>query len=434
MTPHANSERGTFRLEHCLHADPQRETWRARGPRGIADIHIALDAHGQSLLNADHRRLTELRESGVLRVLDRGEDWLAVEPFSGVPIDVWWTQATGPDRWKRRVNLLSRALGVVGRLHDRGWVLRSFGPTAVHVDAADRLRILVSETAQQAPDTHALAEERAACGRLLLDLAGLAPDALAHPSAEASAADAPPHLWVEIGRALCTETPSRRPALREVAAALALAPHSPPWRPVFGMHQERAEIRDVIRRARSGEPVTVVVCGTPGSGRSTLIRDAEAFARREGVSIHPSADAGTPRGVTLLRTTVPMPQLGDRAVHLLPRPLDRASVKAWCAWEGLTEADARAVWACSEGHPGSIAAWIAAHHGHRPDASLLAWRVLDRVATRGATLLSALAEDERKPANAVIDAIEPFLAAGFLAASEDGRHVLPTERSLPLYR
>jgi hypothetical protein len=265
--------------------------------------------------------------------------------------------------------------------------------------------------------------ERRGFGQMLLELVTAAPNGRIYPGT--------PRLYHTMALALTAAPEDRVPEWSTVRAALARCPESPPLQNVYGFDAERERLREALHSAAQGRRVTVVLCGTSGSGRTTLLRDTLRRARCAGI---PLTQGGSPAetssrftGIHLIRSELPMPGIPG-AIHILPEPLGVDAVEEWCRDAGIHPASAEEAWGKTQGHPGSVATWIAGEKYRRPDVSRLACRIADRVATRGAVLVDDLCALEGQHPRLLLDALEPLFAGGFLSPSADGRFIVPSAR------
>lgn len=259
----------------------------------------------------------------------------------------------------------------------------------------------------------------------------------------------------ELTLALLTRTPTARPA-----SALLVAGHlrdalpSAPAAPVVGMAKERATLRRLVVDLMNGAPHAVVLHGTEGSGRRTLIREAVRAAAREGARTpSPTAERsallaelaeggpavlpldGNATGaeslaarilterlpcLVLLRADRPLLRiagLGGR--HLAPSPLTAEDTARLLEALDLDGRRAEDLHRRSRGHPGALLALLAdAPPSHPPEV----WRLLEALGADRLTV-EDLAARLGLGEHALLDVVEPLLDQGVLDAGDDGAQV-----------
>ncbi|GGO97788.1 ATP-binding protein [Wenjunlia tyrosinilytica] len=105
---------------------------------------------------------------------------------------------------------------------------------------------------------------------------------------------------------------------------------------LFGRDAEQAVLRHLARLLGAGSPTATALYGLPGSGRSSLLRQAASFARAAGAQVLTAwgiaAEERTPFGLVRRLTDQRSPDPDPRSVHedCLVRPVGGNLVERWC--------------------------------------------------------------------------------------------------------
>ena len=266
---------------------------------------------------------------------------------------------------------------------------------------------------------------------------------------------------------LLTRNPRRRPTdLKKIERALQSIELTPITHPLLGMVREREVLRRAVIGAADGEARVVIVYGPPGSGRRSLIAEAIAAGRREGLVYNKRRDPkqvaaavrkvdkapmlvmnGRRSGVKRLAHTIikehlpcllivlsdrPIPSLTeDQALQISPPPLNLRQVGRLARHLGAAEGDVETWWRRSLGLPGAVIGHIRAFKreqtmqpftdDHLPPSSRQIFRLLQE---NGPLSVAELASMVGVGRHAVVDHCEVLFAEDLIETREEGSVVL----------
>ncbi len=496
---------GPYELDRLLATGSQSQVWRAIGPDGEVALKLArTDAH-RAALRREVGALQLGPHPGLPELIDHDPDfgWVALGYIKGSQIDQWAQVQEVEDV----VDAAGRLLDVLSFLHGHGLLHGDIKPSNVLVDAAGRVRLIdlgVASAPEDRPEgftgTLGYAAPELLKGAVpripQADLYGMGallytcltgrppfvaadPAALTYlplvslpPPASSLNTDIPEALDELLARLLARD-PDRRPAtVDEVRALLDAVQDSVPPRPVLGMDDEREALRRAVVGAADGEPRVVVLYGPPGSGRRTLIAEAVAHARREGIAYHKTADiqalldairagdqvvAAVLRGTSnnaqklasvvlrdrlpcllLLHSDRPLPALTSQgAIELTPAPLSAADIARLARLMGADE-DLADTWRLETlGLPaavlGRIRAWRREELGDEPSLAPLppeSRHILEELRRGRVRTVPDLARATEHSEHALLDHCEVLFAEGLIEPADDGQAVRLTDAGL----
>ncbi len=473
----------SFKRMRALGRGSSGRVWLAEGPTGLVALKLATVPGG---LRRELDALRVIRHRYVARLVDAhaNGDWIATEFAPNERADAWGRGQPMPVL----VELAAQVAEALAHIHGLGMVHGDLKPSNVLVaeDGTARLidlgmarggalpaldlggtlgfiapEILRGERPGPEADMYGL-------GVLLYHLLtrqapfrDADPAALGYlplttlPEPPSSMRPRLPRALDDLVLALLARRPASRPSpASRVATLLRTSLTTPPRPPLVGMVREREILRRHVVDLLDGKPATLVLHGTEGSGRRTLIRECVRAAQREGVRVVPGgADRrallaelgqgspaiialdGNANGVealvvriiterppclVLVRADRPMmrtARLGGR--HLCPSPLSLEDVAR--VLEGL-EMDRRRAdefHRLSRGSPGTLLGLALGLSV--PDDSLepVARRVLALLST-GPQTVTALAVIVGLSEHRLLDHVEPMIDRGLLTASGDG--------------
>jgi serine/threonine-protein kinase len=295
----------------------RNEVWLGKGP---FDVNIAVkrarEAKDYARLAAEARALTKVDHPSIVRLMDRAPDnsWLVLEWVRGEPMDQWAKSHSIEELMRPTIKLVEG----LKHMHEHGVVHGDIKPSNVLVDESGQPTIidLGVATVEDDPDPDFRGTLGFAAPELLRgarpspasDLYSLGamlyfcltqrmpfnpkdPAALTYvpmvslPVPPSTWAPEVPLLLEQAVMKLLARSPERRPSdLGKVRRALQAVPTSRASRPILGMHETRDLLRHAVVSVADGETRVVVVFGSPGSGRNTLIEEAVEAARREGLA------------------------------------------------------------------------------------------------------------------------------------------------------
>lgn len=463
-----------FTRTQRLGAGAAGEVWLAEGELGTVALKIA--ASGRSLA-AEIGALARLKHPAVpgLVAADRHGGWFARRYVEGARLTSW---AHGRPLAERIATFLELA-EAVHAIHAAGVIHGDLSPANVLVTqqgapavvdvgadvrggalgwmAPERLR---GEAASVRADVYSLGALLYAlvAGRPPYDrTGGAALGYAAGASLPLPPATLVPELPAGVGEAALAAlawTAAARPGTAgELAEWVRGALNDPPGPCVLGMLEERERLRRAVVDALRGESSVVVVHGPAGSGRRTLVEEAAAAARREGLRVREvplgvaraelvvargeevlviDADglgreafaelvpATTEAGLVLVRASVPLGG-GTRTqvLHIRPVPLSRVELGVLAQVLGVGADRVQRSFERSQGRPGVAVALL---HG-----LVLAGPPLDPVQEalvarleEGGGGLGELAGLVGLTEHAVLDRLEPLFARGMVWSTPEG--------------
>lgn len=489
----SSTRNGTYTRETRIGQGPHAEVWRAQGHRGPVALKVATSEQGRQMLLHEGKVLDPLRHACVvqLEARDPKGGWIAVELVEGGPVDQWAVHRSPRDI----AGLLARVADGLAFLHAHRVVHGDIKPSNLLVDERGAPRIIdlglatvegqiedgfrgtlgyaAPELLRGQPPTPA--SDIYALGATAYQLVtGHRPFEAADPAAlavlplqtlPASPSSRVPDLpqpLSELILRMMARDPSCRPVdAGLVGSALRSCGEGAPGPTLFGMERERENLRRLVVQGLEGRPAMVVLHGPPGSGRSSLIREATEYARREGMQwIRPElgADAGViletmteesarrpclialdtewPEaeslasrlfarrlpGLVLVRAPRPMASLlALGARHITPSPLGIEEIETMLVHAGHDPAGAPPLLEMSGGRPGTLRALL--------DREAMPGDISDRERQvllscgRGPLGVTELARRLDLSEHDLLDLIEPLFDRGLLLESSDGSTV-----------
>ncbi|MBW2254001.1 MAG: serine/threonine-protein kinase PknK [Deltaproteobacteria bacterium] len=307
---------GPYRCVRLVWSGQRNEVWLGKGPFEV-DIAVkrAREAKDYSRLAAEAGALSKVDHPSIVRLMDRGPDnsWLVLEWVRGEPMDQWAKSHSIEELMRPTMQLVDG----LKHMHEHGVIHGDIKPSNVLVDDAGQPTIidLGVATLQDDPDPEFRGTLGFAAPELLRgarpspasDLYSLGamlyccltqrmpfspkdPAALTYvpmvslPVPPSTWAPEVPLLLEQAVMKLLARSPERRPSdLGKVRRALQAVPTSRASRPILGMHETRDLLRHAVVSVADGGTRVVVVYGSPGCGRNTLIEEAVEAARREGL-------------------------------------------------------------------------------------------------------------------------------------------------------
>jgi hypothetical protein len=369
--------------------------------------------------------------------------WFAYRQAAGDPIHLWAPQRPLHEALAAAVELA----GALASLHAAGFLHGDLKPMHVRVDEQGHPKLIdlgsaspitTGAAVRDAPRASAAkltpgfaapellaggapsvaSDVYALCATLYAGLTGKMPHDLAHPAAllhhVAHVVAVPAGAWradlaVPFGERAVEDVlaeglhrePSRRPTVdaitRDLGAlwdhardrAAGLSHEVSGAAPIVGMPRARLALRRVIASALGRSPGAVAgprvlfFAGPPGSGRSTLARDAARVAESEGFVRDGEASSSQERGAIVLgpwaapalraranaQMEQPRPAIvitwgdcppaaleawGEDATVILPEPWGRPLVEQLGAACGLDPEASAGMWRLTTGHPGRV--------------------------------------------------------------------------------
>jgi len=307
---------GPYRCVQLVWSGQRNEVWLGKGPFDV-DIAVkrARESRDYPRLAAEARALTRVDHPSIVRLMDRAPDnaWLVLEWVRGEPMDQWAKSHSIEELMRPTMTLVEG----LKHMHEHGVVHGDIKPSNVLVDDAGNPTIidLGVATLEDDPDPEFRGTLGFAAPELLQgarpspasDLYSLGamlyycltrrmPFSVRDPAAltyvPMVSLPIPPSTWApevpllleQAVMKLLARSPDRRPSdLGKVRRALQAVPTSRASRPILGMHETRDVLRRAVVSVADGGTRVVVVYGSPGCGRNTLIEEAVEAARREGL-------------------------------------------------------------------------------------------------------------------------------------------------------
>jgi len=227
---------------------------------------------------------------------------------------------------------------------------------------------------------------------------------------------------------------------------------------VVGMERVREQIRRAVVSVAGGEPRVMVLHGAQGSGRRTLIREAVAASRREGLKLvgRPDPDRTLPETVdhlggpavvpldgdrpaavqlaqhvlehrrpclALLRSSRPVPSLAETdARHLTPPPLTADELGHLLTLAGRDPGKAEALHRVSRGLPGAALGQL--RRARKPRGLTEPQKRLLAETANRAVGVPDLARRMELSLHGLVDLAEPLLEMGLLVELDEGAALL----------
>lgn len=457
--------------------------WLAEGPAGPVALKLSGTPGG---LRREIEAMRGVQHPNVIRLVDAdpGGDWIALEYAEQGRADVWGRGQPIPVL----VELAAQVADALAWLHERRMIHGDLkpsnvlvaqdgtarlsdlglarGPSLGPIDLGGTLGFIAPELLRGEPpgpeaDLYGL-------GVLLYQLVTRQPpfkdaDAAALgylplttlPEPPSSLKPRLPRELDDLILGLLARRPASRPApAARVAQLLRSALASAPRTPVVGMGRERELLRRHVVDLLDGKPATIVLHGTSGSGRRTLIRECVRAAKREGVRVVPAgADRRTlltelsaggpalvaldgnapgvealvvrivterPLALTLIRADRPMmkvARLGGR--HVCPPSLGVEDVARVLEGLELDRRRAEELHRLSRGSPGALLGLVLRAGPGEEALEPVARQVLNLLST-GPQLVTALAERVGLSDHRLLDHVEPMIDQGLVTSSSDG--------------
>ncbi len=475
---------GPYRGHRRLASGAGGEVWEADGPGGAAALKIARTDAQRGALAREIAVLGRLDHPYVVRCLDADaeEGWMAMELLPG-PDAAGWARGRS---CAEIAEFGARVAEGLAHLHARGVVHRDIKPENI-LAVGDEPRLIDLGLARApsdgpepgsfegtlgyaAPEQLSLREGSAAADVYALGavlyrlLTGRPPFAADDPAALAwlplhSLPEPPSSLLPELPRALETlvlsalaRNPRRRPEAAAMSARLRAAGGAP-GRVVLGMSRVREPLRQAVVALSEGRGGVIVLHGSEGSGRKTLIREAAAAALREGIPVitrpRPGADlletiaGGGPSvlpldgGTALARRACELVLTERRAVlclvradrpllalgrlgarHLAPPPLGVEEVGQLMAIWRHDPIHAAILHRVTRGLPGALVGQL--RRSRRPSSLSEQERELLEATAEAAVPIPELAERLSLSELALVDLAEPLLDRGLLVEIDGG--------------
>ncbi|MBT3223003.1 MAG: serine/threonine protein kinase, partial [Proteobacteria bacterium] len=420
MSAPAPDDFGPFSPTRMVSRGARATVYRANGPNGEVALKVARDKRGQTAIAREIAAHLKGHHPNLSIMVDYSADnsWVALEWIDGVRLDRW---AKGQPI-NHILSVIVKLTQVLQHLAQNGVVHGDLKPANVIVDTAGKPTLLdlgVATFKEEQIDGFqgtlgfaAPEQLRGEAASRHTDIYGLGvilyvaltgqppfvvPDAAAWtyvplvtlPPPPSSRRGEIPAALDHLVLSLLTRNPRRRPTdLKKIERALQSIELTPITHPLLGMHREREVLRRAVIGAADGEARVVIVYGPPGSGRRSLIAEAIAAGRREGLSYNKRRDpkqvAGALRktdkapmlvvngrrsGVRSLAHTImkehlpclliilsdrPIPSLTeDQALQISPPPLNLRQVGRLARHMGAAEGDADSWWRSTLGLPGA---------------------------------------------------------------------------------
>ncbi len=473
--------------------------WLARdGRQRPVALKTAHDEDQQAWLRHEADNLARVDHRYVVRLVEAHPEgrWLALEYVEGPDLAHWARhQPLGV-----LVELFARLSEALAHLHERGLAHGDLKPANVLVDSLGCPRLIDLGSAREVNDSSRLegfhgtlgyaapevleghpagpASDLYSLGTLLYRLlTGHAPFESADPAAltwlPLSTSPPPPSSTVpnlpqaldELVLQLMSRDPARRPRrTASLASLLRASLRSIPAPPMVGMTRERELLRRSIASLLDGKSGVVVLHGPEGSGRSSLIREALATARREGAAAierdqdpqelldrlrclpRPAVVACDEAGpatrelaarvigerltaLILIRSKRPLmafTNLGAR--HIRPSPLAAEHIRLILEANGQDPGRAEEIAERTRGLPAAVHGYVRPPAEGVPGLSREQRSLLEATAS-GPVPLAELARLLGMGEHELIDQAEPLLDQGLLEEVDDGSALRARRRS-----
>lgn len=429
--------RGSFQAEKHAASGAHAEVWLARGPEGRFALKVARNTEHAERLRHAVQIAERVGGPRTLRAVLAAEDAIAVEWFDGMPILDWCKNRS----WEDIRAALSGLAELLEAHESAGVYVDELASRHLLVDAAARVRIIdLGAAFFSSGDAEPSTFHRTRFGLLLSDLLDRCPPAAGalHDLALALTTSPNPPAWPEI---LATLRTARRSPVR-------------PYRAPFPRAMQL--LTELLDEVKLGECRVVVVYGTRGSGRSTLLSEALRHARLAGFKLRKGVDDNSPTiwlghaaqpadirqvaaaiasgnaGLYLIESDLPLPSLGEKAIQYALPPLTAEAVISWWNAEGLDAEAARRAWECCQGHPATLRWRLASElQQDAPAAGTLTTDLLRLFQRYPSVSVADAALRLGVPPLDVIDAAEPMVVTGRITFSSDGRTMSAMLRSTP---
>ena len=442
----------------------------------------ALRNEAASMSRLDHPNVVKLRQA------DDAGAWLAMELVNGQRLDEW---ARGR-AVSSIIDVAAELADAVAHLHHCGLVHGDLKPQNVLVDRDARPKLIdlgLSRTSAPtegdgtfqgtygyaAPELLKQAERGPGADLYALGavtyhmLTGRLPFTTRDPAALAwlplttlpeppsSRRPRTPAALDDLVMRLLAREPLRRPGpASELAVRLRDTLRSSPASPVVGMKKEREVLRRAVVSGCNGTPSVLVLHGPRGSGRRTLIRECVTHARREGLRIVDTAEAGKSFMQTLRssKAVVVVPLDGNRKIsvrvaekilrealpvlallradhpvvslqrlgarHMVPPPLRQRDLALLLHAYLQEPAKAGQLHEATRGLPSAVRAHLRTRRVEVPENLDARERELLTATTSGPVRIAVLATLMGVSEHRVVDIAEPLLDAGVLVELDDG--------------
>lgn len=494
MSPKTPGKLGPYEPTELLAMGGSAQVWLAHDEAGNeVAVKVARGEKHRPALQREARVLGLERHPGIVKLVGASEDgrWIALERVHGTLMDDW-SKGQSPESIVRVAFELVEALE---HLHAHGVIHGDLKPSNIIVDTEGRARLLDLGVASFKGETHEgfkgtlafTAPEllRKQAPTEATDIYGLgatlytcltgrtpfvAPDPAAltylplvslPPPPSTFRPDVPASLN-QLLLALLAREPKRRPnSLERVKEALGRTMNRLAD-PIFGMLDEREELRRAVVGAADGEARVAIIYGPPGSGRRTLIGEAVEYARREGlpylkgsdlkqaltklraekrpsVMVHRAQHKGAQQlarvilsehlpCLLLLHAERPVPLLADQgAILITPSPLSLKDTQTLVASHGIDPSNAEAWWRQSLGLPIAIMGRIRAERRKNgkvafnpKDLPSESRRILKALQGMKRMTVNDLARTVAMNEHVLLDHCEVLFAERLVAADDDG--------------
>ena len=489
MSAGKNPKVGDWQGVDLLQSGPTGEVWKARSPNGWGLLKLAYSEEQRPVLTRELEVLRRLEHPQVAKLLLAADDgsWLVRSYIDGTDLRTWSRDRSVSDA----VEVCAELSEVLAHLHERGVVHADLKPANVVLSATGLPHLIDLGSAFLTGDETLAGNFRGTLGHAAPEqLQGRTPSpqtdfyALAcllyemltgrkvfesgDPAALAylplANLPAPPSLYrLDIEGALdetildlLVRNPESRPSDGfAIASNLRRALYERGTSQIFGMARAREALRQLVALASRNQPGAAIVYGPVGSGRRSLVAEAEREASREGLEIL-SIDPHTPKlpeGTSVddpLRVLVgglesqqvaelarevlqdrlpfllllwcrrPMMELGSLgARHISPEPLEVRHVSQLLERHGQGVRRAAIVHRRARGLPGRVASQLLVPELRAEPLSELESNLLSATTGRDVPL-PALASLLELQEHALVDLAEPLVDRGLLQVTENG--------------